>query len=411
MTTWPTVTLWVMTTASLHITLITETFPPEINGVANTLGRLCEGLRARGHQVELVRPRQGSDQSRPSDDALLLCRGWPLPGYPGLQWGQSSMHKLLRRWKNQRPDVLYIATEGPLGLSALRAARRLGISVVSGFHTNFQQYSHQYGMGLLTRVLTHYLRWFHNRSKLTLVPSVSQRMELERRHFERLELLSRGVDSQLFHPAKRLSALRDSWGLADGDIALLYVGRLATEKNLGLLKRSSERLRETYPQRRMKLIVVGDGPQRGVLEKELPEAIFCGTQRGEALACHYASADLFLFPSLTETFGNVVLEALASGLGVVAYDEAAAAQHIRHGYNGVLAMPGDEDAFCDAACWLLEDAESLRRMRLNARQHASRQGWPAIIEQFERQLRGVCKDGHPVPALSPLTPGSSTPHD
>ncbi|WP_224770879.1 glycosyltransferase family 4 protein [Pseudomonas sp. FEN] len=394
-----------MTTA-LHITLITETFPPEINGVANTLGRLCDGLRARGHQIELVRPRQNCDQARPSDTELLLCRGWPLPGYPGLQWGQSSMHKLLRRWKRQRPDVLYIATEGPLGLSALRAARRLGISVVSGFHTNFQQYSHQYGMGLLTRLLTHYLRWFHNRSKLTLVPSVSQRVELERRHFERLELLSRGVDSQLFHPAKRLSALRDSWGLADGEIALLYVGRLATEKNLGLLKRTFERLRETYPQTAMKLIVVGDGPQRGLLEKELPEAIFCGTQRGEALACHYASADLFLFPSLTETFGNVVLEALASGLGVVAYDEAAAAQHIRHGYNGVLAMPGDEEAFCDAACWLLEGRETLRNVRLNARQHASRQGWGAIIEQFEKQLRGAC-DALPVEQQAPGLPADA----
>lgn len=104
----------VMTTA-LHITLISETFPPEINGVANTLGRLCEGLRARGHQVELVRPRQAIDPQRSEDDALLLCRGWPLPGYPGLQWGQSSMHKLLRRWKRQRPDVLYIATEGRSG--------------------------------------------------------------------------------------------------------------------------------------------------------------------------------------------------------------------------------------------------------------------------------------------------------
>ena len=379
----------VMTTA-LHITLITETFPPEINGVANTLGRLCEGLRARGHQVELIRPRQSGDQSRLSDDTLMLCRGWPLPGYPGLQWGQSSMHKLLRRWKRQRPDVLYIATEGPLGLSALRAARRLGISVVSGFHTNFQQYSSQYGLGLLTRLLTHYLRWFHNRSKLTLVPSASQRLELERRHFERLALLSRGVDSQLFHPSKRLNALRESWGLVNDDLAVIHVGRLAAEKNLGLLKRCFETLKRTYPQRRMKLIVVGDGPQRAVLEKTLPDAIFCGSQCGEALASHYASGDLFLFPSLTETFGNVVLEALASGLGVVAYDQAAAAAHIRHGYNGVLAMPGDEVAFCEAANWLLEENESLRRVRLNARQHASRQGWPAIIEQFENQLRGAC---------------------
>ncbi len=394
----------VMTTASLHITLITETFPPEINGVANTLGRLCDGLRARGHQVELVRPRQGSDQSRASDESLLLCRGWPLPGYPGLQWGQSSMHKLLRRWKRQRPDVLYIATEGPLGLSALRAARRLGISVVSGFHTNFQQYTRQYGLGMLSRVLTHYLRWFHNRSTLTLVPSVSQRLELERRHFERLELLSRGVDSQLFHPAKRDNALRERWGLGNEDIAVLHVGRLAPEKNLGLLKRCFDSLQATYPQRQLKLIIVGDGPQREMLRKALPEAIFCGTQRGEELARHYASGDLFLFPSLTETFGNVVLEGMASGLGVVAYDQAAATQHIRHGYSGVLAMPGDEEAFCDAANWLLEEHESLRRVRLNARQHASRQGWPAIIEQFERQLRGVCEDGQQLPVLPPLTP-------
>ncbi|KAA0947096.1 MULTISPECIES: glycosyltransferase family 1 protein [unclassified Pseudomonas] len=393
-----------MTTASLHITLITETFPPEINGVANTLGRLCDGLRARGHQVELVRPRQGSDQSRASDESLLLCRGWPLPGYPGLQWGQSSMHKLLRRWKRQRPDVLYIATEGPLGLSALRAARRLGISVVSGFHTNFQQYTRQYGLGMLSRVLTHYLRWFHNRSTLTLVPSVSQRLELERRHFERLELLSRGVDSQLFHPAKRDNALRERWGLGNEDIAVLHVGRLAPEKNLGLLKRCFDSLQATYPQRQLKLIIVGDGPQREMLRKALPEAIFCGTQRGEELARHYASGDLFLFPSLTETFGNVVLEGMASGLGVVAYDQAAATQHIRHGYSGVLAMPGDEEAFCDAANWLLEEHESLRRVRLNARQHASRQGWPAIIEQFERQLRGVCEDGQQLPVLPPLTP-------
>ena len=379
----------VMTTA-LHITLISETFPPEINGVANTLGRLCEGLRTRGHQVELVRPRQAIDPQRGEDDALLLCRGWPLPGYPGLQWGQSSMHKLLRRWKRQRPDVLYIATEGPLGLSALRAARRLGIAVVSGFHTNFQQYTSQYGLGLLTRMLTHYLRWFHNRSAMTLVPSVSQRLELERRHFERLALLSRGVDSQLFHPSKRQSALREQWGLSDTDIAVIHVGRLAPEKNLGLLKRCFETLCETYPQRHLKLIVVGDGPQRSALEKELPEAIFCGAQRGEALAAHYASGDLFVFPSLTETFGNVVLEALASGLGVVAYDQAAAAQHIRHGYNGVSAMPGDEQAFCEAAAWLLEEDERLRCVRLNARQHGSRQGWAAIIEQFEGYLRGAC---------------------
>ena len=380
-----------MNTPALRITLVSETFPPEINGVANTLGRLSEGLRQRGHEIEVVRPRQAGEAPLHNDPNLVLCRGWPLPGYPGLQWGEVSMHKLVRRWRRQRPDVLYIATEGPLGLSALRAARRLGVAVVSGFHTNFPQYSGQYGLGLLTRLLTHYLRWFHRRTAITLVPSLSQRLELERRGFERLELLARGVDACLFNPARRSPALRKSWGLGPDDIAVLHVGRLAAEKNLGLLRPSLQALQNTFPHKRMRLVIVGDGPQRATLEQQVPDAVFCGAQRGEVLAEHYASGDLFLFPSLTETFGNVVLEALASGLGVVAYDQAAAAQHIRHGYSGVLAMPGDEEAFCDAAAWLLEDRETLRCVRLNARQHASRQGWATIIEQFEGQLRGACE--------------------
>lgn len=377
-----------MNVTSLHIALVSETFPPEVNGVANTLGRLCQGLRERGHRLQLVRPRQ-ADDTAPNDDQLLLTRGWPLPGYAGLQWGQSSLHKLLRRWQRNRPDVLYIATEGPLGLSALRAARRLGIPVVSGFHTNFQQYSDHYGFGLLTRLLTGYLRWFHNRSRLTLVPSPSQRLELQRRGFERLELLARGVDGQLFHPARRSAALRAEWGLGEDEIAVLHVGRLAAEKNLQLLTRAFRQLQGDLPQQRLRLVLVGDGPLRTQLQAELPEALFCGVQRGEALAAHYASGDLFLFPSLSETFGNVVLEALASGLAVVAFDQAAAAQHIRHGHNGALAMPGDEVAFIESARWLLEDPESLRRVRLNARQHAGKQGWPAIVERFESLLHAA----------------------
>ena len=387
-----------MNTPALRITLVSETFPPEINGVANTLGRLSEGLRQRGHDIEIVRPRQAGEAPVHNDPQLMLCRGWGLPGYPGLQWGEVSMHKLLRRWRRQRPDVLYIATEGPF----------------SGFHTNFPQYSGQYGLGLLARLLTHYLRWFHRRTAITLVPSISQRLELERRGFERLELLARGVDACLFNPARRSQVLRESWGLGPDDIAVLHVGRLAAEKNLGLLRPCLDALKQTYPQKRLRLIVVGDGPQRAALEQQVADAVLCGAQRGEALAEHYASGDLFLFPSLTETFGNVVLEGMASGLAVVAYDEAAAAQHLRHGHSGALAMPGDQAAFIDAACWLLEEEETLRRVRLNARQHASRQGWPAIVEQFEGYLYGASKHRAGAAQQAPGTalaikPGSTAP--
>ena len=215
-----------MSTTPLRIALISETFPPEINGVANTLGRLAAGLLQLGHRVQVVRPRQHVDDGRHSDDELLLTRGWPLPGYPGLQWGQSCLHKLLRHWRRLRPDVLYIATEGPLGLAALRAARRLRIPALSGFHTNFQQYSAHYGLGPLTRLVTAYLRWFHNRTQRTLVPSASQALELERRGFAHLAQLARGVDGQLFQPGRRDDALRREWGLGEQDIAVLHVGRV-----------------------------------------------------------------------------------------------------------------------------------------------------------------------------------------
>jgi glycosyltransferase involved in cell wall biosynthesis len=385
-----------MTAPSLHIALITETFAPEVNGVANTLSRLCDGLRASGHHIQLVRPRQGQEGSLNSAEQILV-RGWPIPGYPGLQWGQGALSKLLRNWQRQRPDVLYIATEGPLGLSALRAARRLQIPVVSGFHTNFQQYTAHYGAGLLSRALTSYLRWFHHRTHVTLVPSHTQRLELQRRGFHNLALLSRGVDSQLFHPAKRSDALRREWGLSPDDVAIVHVGRLAAEKNLDLLAQSFAALQQAHPGQRLTLIVVGDGPQRAKLTQQLPEARFCGVRRGEELASHYASGDVFLFPSLSETFGNVVLEAMASGLAVVAYDQAAAAQHIQHGHNGALAEGGDERGFIDAASWLLSDAPTLRRVRLNARQHAAQQGWPAIIGAFEQHLHTACASAPDTP--------------
>ncbi|MBM7060119.1 glycosyltransferase family 1 protein [Pseudomonas sp. UL073] len=380
-----------MNQTSLHVALISETFAPEINGVANTLLHLSEGLRQRGHCVEVVRPRRADERGAANTEQLLLTRAWPVPGYPGLQIGLVSLHKLLRRWQRHRPDVLYIATEGPLGLTALRAARRLQIPVISGYHTDFPRYCAHYGFGLFGRLVGGYLRWFHNRAQRTLTPSAGQRIELERRGFTRVEVLLHGVDGRQFNPARRCTELRRSWGLGDDDLAVLHVGRLAPEKNLGLLGPCFRALQAAHPQRQLRLVVVGDGPQRDELQQALPEAVFCGMQRAEQLGRHYASGDLFLFPSLSETFGNVVIEAQASGLAVVAYDQAAAAQHIRHGHNGAVASPGDELGFCAAANWLLEDAEALRRVRLNARQHAGQQGWPAIVQRFEAFLQAACQ--------------------
>jgi glycosyltransferase involved in cell wall biosynthesis len=370
----------------MRIAVVTETYPPEVNGVAMTLGRLVEGLQVRNHQVQLVRPRQHADD-QPQPTATLsehLQRGIALPRYEDLKMGLPAKAALTQLWARQRPDVVQIATEGPLGWSALAAANKLRLPVASDFHTNFHSYSSHYGFGLLRRVIVAYLRKFHNKAAVTLVPTEGIRRELLRYGYENIEIIGRGVDTQLFHPGRRDSTLRARWGVNDGETVALYVGRLAAEKNLTLVFRTFDAMREAHPA--VRLVLVGDGPERALWQARRPDAVFCGTQVGEALAAHYASADVFLFPSLTETWGNVTVEAMASGLAVVAYNCAAAENVIRHGENGLKAPPEDEAAFIAEAVALAPDAALQRRLGTAASARAAQLSWDAIIDSLERVL-------------------------
>ena len=386
--------------------IVTETWRPQVNGVAHTLGRLCDGLLDAGHQLQLIRPAQPTEafgQSQDGNLEQLLVKGLPLPGYPELQFGLPAYRRLLGYWQDQRPDSLYLATEGPLGWSALRAARRLGIPVISGFHTNFQQYGEHYRLGLLSNPLSAYLRWFHNQTLATLCASTTQQHELSRMGINNAMLLGRGVDCDAFHPRHRDAQLRQHWGAGDGDIVLLHVGRLAAEKNLQLLHRSWQHVQQGNPgDVRVRMVVVGDGPQRALLQQQLPDAVFTGMLTGADLAAAYASADVFLFPSLTDTFGNVVIEAMASGLSVVAFDTAAAHQHIRDRYSGCLAAPANEPEFLQNLDWLLQNSERQRSVRLHARHRACQLDWPAVLRRFEG-----CLNSHSAPAtsLSAAVPG------
>lgn len=366
--------------------LVTETYPPEINGVANTLGRLCEGLLELGHHIELIRPAQSGEQPG-RDDAGNLAEhrvmGLPILGYSELQVGRTARRLLTRNWTQQRPDAIYIATEGPLGWSALRAASRLQIPVVTGFHTNFHQYAGHYRLGIFSAAAGAYLRWFHNQSQLTLVASMTQRHELARLGIHNLAALGRGVDCERFHPRYRDPQLRQRWQAEEQDLVLLYVGRLASEKNLELLVRCWHALRQ---RRRLRLVLAGTGPLRRQLKKQLPDAVFTGSLTGPELARTYASADIFLFPSLTETFGKVVLEAMASGLAVNAFDLAAANQHLSDRYSGCVATAADEKQFADNLNWLIEDVEGLRGVRLHARHSACQLTWGKVIRRFANYL-------------------------
>ena len=365
----------------LRLGIVTETYPPEINGVALTIARWVEGLRQRDHSIHLVRVRQG-DEPPAAPDALDTLRlpGFRIPGYPQLQGGSLAPKTLLGHWRRLRPDLVHVVTEGPLGYSALWAARRLGIPVSTSFHTHFQGYSRHYHLGWLARPILAYLRHFHNQGVQTLVPTVELAEQLQALGFLRTQVLARGVDTRLFSPSRRDPALRAAWSAAPDAPVALSVGRLAAEKNLELVIAAFEAIRQTQPAAR--LVLVGDGPLAARLRACHPEVVYCGMRRGEDLAAHYASADVFLFPSLTETFGNVVLEALASGLAVAAFDYAAARAHVLPG-NGLLAPFGDAGEFVAAAAALARDVAALRRMGQTARQDILRLDSERVYDRLE----------------------------
>lgn len=376
---------------TLRLAVVTETYPPEINGVAMTLGRLVEGMRQRLHSVQLIRPRQGDGDapSRADDFEEVLKPSLPIPRYANLRLGLPARQALVRAWTLRRPDVVHIVTEGPLGWSALQAATRLKLPVMTGFHTNFHTYTAHYGVAWLKKSILGYLRKFHNRAGATLVPTHEMLEQLAAEGFQRLRVVSRGVDVALFDPARRSRELRRRWGLGDDGLAVLHVGRLAAEKNLPLVLRAFNAVKTRNPTAR--LVLVGDGPERRELERGSPQHVYAGMRTGVDLAEHYASGDLFLFPSLTETYGNVTVEAMASGLPVVAYDYAAAREHIRDGENGLTAPCGDADRFVALAAALADDPARRRALGERARATALPLSWERIHDAVEEALWDVIR--------------------
>ncbi len=374
----------------MRIGIVSETYPPEINGVALTVHNLASGLAACGHSIDLIRPRQA--QSHRDEDGIdaVEVSSTALPRYPGLRLGLPAGRLLRRRWMQRRPDAIYVATEGPLGWSAMRMAARLGIPVASGFHTRFDSYAGHYGLGVFTPLVRGYLRRFHRRAAATLVPTAALARELGELGVGSARLLRRAVDTQLFHPSHRDQSLRAAWGADPATPVILYVGRIAAEKNLQLAVRSFRAIQQQVPQARY--VWVGDGPARAALQAANPDFVFAGMQRGEALARHYASADVFPFPSLSETFGNVILEALAAGLPVVAYEEGAAREHLHHGNNGYRIEPGNEEAFVAATATLAANPGLIRHMGRAAHASVAALSPDAVIREFEALLRDLAKE-------------------
>lgn len=376
----------------MRYAIVTETWPPEVNGVALTVQGLEQGLRARGHQVSLVRPRQDGENHGLPHETLVLGAG--LPRYPGLKFGLPATRKLVQLWNRMPADAIYVATEGPLGWSALRAAKRLGIPTATGFHTRFDEYMRDYGAAFLAATALRWMRRFHNSADATLVPTRELAEFLASQGFDNVLRLPRAVDTVRFNPGKRDRSLRAQWGLADDGLAAIYVGRIAPEKNLELAVRAFRQLQEAMKQDQRpdpRFIWVGDGPAREQLARDNPDFIFCGVQRGESLARHFASGDLFVFPSHSETFGNVTLEAMASGVPTVAFDYGAARETLRDGVHGAAIRDGDDAGFIAACVRLAGNSAQRDAMRHAAREAVSGLRPEQVAADFDAILQALAQ--------------------
>lgn len=371
-----------MSSRPLRISFVTETYPPEINGVSLSVERVVRGLARCGHRVQVVHPRQPRERRRAARYGVseLHVAGVPIPRYPELRLGLPARRRLKTEWMRESPDVVHVVTEGPLGWSAVHAARELNLPVTSDFRTNFHLYSRHYASGLIAPLVLAYLRRLHNATAASFVPTRRQQQLLKAAGFCNLDVIGRGVDTQLFHPARRSDELRRAWKAAADDPVVLHVGRLAPEKNPELLVEAFRAIRRRSS--RARLVIVGDGPARAALERALPDAVFAGMRTGTELAAYYASGDLLLFPSTSETFGNVTLEAMASGLAVLAFDYAAAGEYIDHGYNGLTASTGDSGRYCELAASAV-NVERLRALGTAARRSVEQLGWDRIVRRHE----------------------------
>ncbi|GAA5493999.1 D-inositol-3-phosphate glycosyltransferase [Rubritalea halochordaticola] len=367
----------------MRIEFVTDTFPPDVNGVAMTLGRLTSCLKSRGHYIHVIHTGESAACGETKKYSVSL------PGYQEVRVGLPSPLKLRKRWKKKRPDAIYVATESPLGVSAIKAAREMGIPVVSGFHTNFHQYLQKYSLGKMQKPAMGYLRRVHSKADCTFAPSQNVVDMLKEEGFEKVKLLGRGVDTNLFNPSKRCAVLRSEWGARAETPVVVIVGRVAPEKNLDFAMDIVREMRARIPD--TKAVVVGDGPSREKLAQDNGDVQFVGVKTNEELAKHYASADILLFPSETETFGNVLLEGMASGLITVSYEYAASALHVKHGENGLQARFGDEDSYLEQSIRALGQLRN-DQMKDLARQAVLEMSWDKIAQNFEEHIQEVIQE-------------------
>jgi phosphatidylinositol alpha 1,6-mannosyltransferase len=364
----------------MRIALVVETFLPDVNGVVTTLCQLLEYLREHGHEALVFAPYDAPTSFAGAE--IVPLRGMPLPLYPELKL-TPPQPGITPRLQQFQPDLIHLVGTLVLGPTGAAAGRRLSLPLIASYHTDFPAYSGYYGLGPLRGLAYRYLRAFHNRCALTLCPSSATLADLRAHGFRRLRLWGRGVDTERFHPRHRSAAWRAAVGAQSGEQIVLYVGRLASEKRLDLLGRALRGLDG------VRLVIVGDGPARSSLERTYAglQATFTGYLRGEALATAYASTDVFVCPSDSEMFGQVIQEAMASGLPVVAARAGGALDLVREGNTGAFFSAGSASDLHVRLRELLAAPDRLAMLGQNGRVAAEQRSWDQLLDQLMLQYQ------------------------
>jgi glycosyltransferase involved in cell wall biosynthesis len=370
-------------TTPLRIALVSDTYLPEINGVTTVLRTMRDGLRARGHDVLMLAPRYPSPG--PDDSGVFRRASIPFPLYPAVRLSLPIGGGASRALHHFRPDLVHVATEGPLGLVGRGWAGRNAVPLVTSFHTDFPRYAGRYLGNWSVRQVRRYCTWFHRPAAITQTPSEETAAELRSFGIQPVMAWGRGVDPDHFTPARRSESRR--FALRDRPV-VLYVGRLAREKDIGVLVTCFRMLREQWGDR-IAFAISGDGPEGEVVRGQLPFARHHGFLDRDRLADLYADSDVFVFPSQTETCGLVALEAMASGVPVIAADRGGVLENLRPGVNGLRVAAGNPAAFADATSALLADTAQRQALAAGARAWAVGHSWQKELDDLERVYRKV----------------------
>jgi phosphatidylinositol alpha 1,6-mannosyltransferase len=374
----------------VRIALFSEVYWPMVSGVGVTLLRLTEALQTRGHEVRVYTATYPIPDGQDDRPEVHRSPSMPFFLYTDVQWAFPRLREVVDDLARFRPDVVHVATEFSLGVAGLKAARQLGLPVIASAHTDYEVYAARYGVPWAVRAGWHYLRWFYGQAHRVLCPSRIYEQHLHARGVRHTGIWSRGVDPEVFHPRFRSAAWRARFGVEPGDLLVTYIGRLAREKNLELLLRAWERLAPVRGS--AQLVLVGRGPlEEPIRRSDFPAVHVPGLLHGAELSAAYASADLFTFPSPTETFGNSLLEAMGSGLPSLVAAAGGVLEFAAHGRNAWLVAPNSVTAIEEGLERLLGDTALRRRLADGALRTARERSWDEVYDRLLEDYRDAMR--------------------